>query len=69
MQHFSREYLEKLVAEHKLISASIAHISTSGPRYCQRHENTTVSQAIQNLKVRKVELEGMIDVLSDFLEG
>jgi len=69
MQHFSQEYLEKLVAEHKLVSASIAHITSSIARYSQRHEGGSISQGVQNLKARKVELEGMMDVLGEFLNS
>jgi hypothetical protein len=70
MQHFSQEYLDKLIAEHKLISATVSQIKTvSFNRYAAVHGHDTVSAAISNLKVRRVELEGQIDVLSDYLNG
>ena len=68
MDHFSLEYKDKLVAEHRLISATIAHIGGSQyPRMCQTHSQSTVLGALSNLKSRRVELEGMIDVLNEHL--
>lgn len=68
MQHFSEEYKDKLVAEHRLISAALLKIAgTDHPRLCQQHGQSSVLGAISNLKSRRVELEGMIDVLNEHL--
>lgn len=70
MKHFSQEYLESLVAEHKLVSATITHMTTQKyARFVQSHGVDTVSAAVAKLKTRKAELEGMMDVLSDYLNG
>lgn len=70
MKHFSDEYREKLQNEHKLVSASITHLTTSGwPRFARAHGADVVTAAVSNLKVRKVELEAQIDVLTEFLDG
>ena len=70
MQHFSQEYLEKLTAEHKLVSATITHITHNKyPIFVRQHSVDVVTSAVSNLKTRKVELEGMIDILSEYLNG
>ena len=68
MQHFSKEYLDRLIAEHKLVSATIAHLK--GPalnRMVASHGNDAVAGAVNNLRAKKVELEGQIDVLAEYL--
>jgi hypothetical protein len=72
MNHFSQEFLDKLIAEHRLISAAILQLSSkhsdSGyARYVRSHGVDAVDQARKNLYVRKVELEAQIDVLRDYL--
>jgi hypothetical protein len=67
MQHFSHEYLEKLIAEHRLVSATAYQLSSS-PMYARNH-GAAVAGAIDNLKLKRIELEGMIDVLQDYLNG
>lgn len=70
MQHFSEEYLNKLVAEHKMVSASLARLK--GPEfnaYARSHTADQVNSAIYNFSVQRVELEAKIDVLRDYLQG
>lgn len=70
MQHFSDEYLQSLINEHKLVSASIKQlIENRYQLYARTHGADTVSAAASNLRTRKVELEAQIDVLNDFLKG
>jgi hypothetical protein len=70
MEMFSLEYRDKLVAEHKLISASIGHLQGDHmARFMHRHQSDPVRGALASMKVRKVELEAQIDVLNDFLTG
>lgn len=70
MNHFSEEYLEKLVAEHKLKSAALARLK--GPEYnniSRVHGVSSVNNAVVNLSASRVELEAQIDVLTEFLRG
>jgi citrate synthase len=69
MDYFSDEFRNKLIAEHKLIAASIARIETEQHIYAQRHHLSSIANAISNLKARKIELEAQIDVLEDYLHG
>ena len=70
MQHFSQEYLEKLIAEHKLVSASYAQLKTIHfKRQIQTHGMLAVEEALSKLATRKVELEAYIDTLTEFLNG
>ena len=71
MQHFSQEFLEKLVNEHKLVSTSLTHLQGQGSynQKARQHGIDAVVLAVTNLKARKVELEAMIDVLTEFLEA
>ena len=67
MQHFSHEYLEKLIAEHRIVSATMNKLSTS--QVYVRNHGAAVASAIDNLKVKRIELEAMIDVLQEYLNG
>ena len=68
MKHFSVEYRDKLVAEHRLISATLLRIAGSDhARMCQQHSQSSVLGAISNLKSRRVELVGLIDVMNEYL--
>ena len=67
MEHFSNEYRDKLVAEHKLVSAAIAHMKAELPAYSRRHEGAAINAALFNLNARKAELEAYIDVLTAYL--
>lgn len=71
MQHFSHEYLEKLIAEHRLVTASIMELSNplGASKMSKKHNIKAVDAAFNNLQARKVELEVMIDVLSEYLNG
>lgn len=70
MQHFSAEYRDQLINEHKLVSATIAHLRTGGIAHqkARAHGQDAYALALNNLSAKKVELEGMIDVLSEFLD-
>lgn len=67
MKHFSPEYRDSLIAEHKLVSASIAHITDNHGKIIRNHSAAAVGGAVNNLLSRKIELEVMIDVLTDYL--
>lgn len=72
MNHFSQEFLDKLIAEHRLVSASILHLTGGTPnsaytRFARAHGPDAVDQARKNLYAKKVELEAQIDVLKDYL--
>lgn len=70
MQHFSDEYLERLIAEHKFVSATINHISQKEyTRFARAHGVDSVAAATNNLRAKRIELEGMIDVLTEYLHG
>jgi hypothetical protein len=70
MNHFSQEYLEKLIAEHKLVSASIARLRGEDfNRHSRNHGAAAVSMALSTMTSRKVELEAYIDTLADYLNG
>jgi hypothetical protein len=70
MQHFSHEYLEKLVAEHKLVSASIARLKgTDYSRQQRIHGGVAVDSALATMFSKRVELEAYIDTLTEYLNG
>lgn len=68
MNIFTREYCDTLIAEHKLVSATITHIQiVDFKKYASAHSADKVQAAVATLSVRKIELEGMIDVLNEYL--
>lgn len=69
MEIFSHDYKDKLIAEHKLVSASIAHITNAHvfSHFARVHGNDVCVESLTNLRVQKVQLEAKIDVLSEFL--
>lgn len=69
MEIFSHDYKDKLIAEHKLVSASIAHMSSPYvfANFARVHGNDVCVESLTNLRVQKVQLEAKIDVLSEFL--
>jgi len=68
MQKFSKEYLDDLIAEHRLVSASINHITHVQPaRFFKTHGSDAIALALQNLHAKKVQLEAMIDVLTEYI--
>jgi hypothetical protein len=71
MEHFSEEYLARLVNEHKLVSTTITHLTSQGiyTQKARQHGIDAMTLCVSNLKAKKVELEGMIDVLTEFLRS
>lgn len=68
MNLFSPEYMDQLVAEHKLVSVSIARlVDTDYARFAKTHGVMPVDNAVLELKSRKIQLEAMIDSLRDYL--
>jgi hypothetical protein len=68
MNIFTRDYCDTLLAEHKLVSATITHLQVVDfKKYASTHGADRVQAAAATLSVRKVELEGMIDVLLEYL--
>jgi len=70
MELFSHDYKDKLVAEHRLVSAAIAHMSNPHvfTNFARTHGNDVCVESLTNLRVQKVQLEAKIDVLSEFLD-
>lgn len=70
MEYLSREFLNQLVAEHKLVSAAIGQIlHQQYNTFSRNHGIPVVDAAVMNLKVKKLELEAKIDALSEYLNG
>ena len=71
MDYFSVEYRDKLMNEHRLISAAHAHLHRR-PLRPEERQSQFVAQAreiaVSNLLAKKLEIEAMIDVLTEFLE-
>lgn len=74
MQHFSQEYKDKLIAQHKLVAIAISRLTGQGDYsgYAKNKINThgisAVDAAILQLRAEKLILEAQIDSLSDFLD-
>lgn len=70
MQHFSQEYLDKLIAEHKLVSASIGRLQgVDYSRQTRSHGVMRVDNTLAAMATRKIELEAYIDTLNEHLNG
>lgn len=70
MNHFSQEFLDRLIAEHKLVSSALTHIMHNKyPLFVRQHTVDVVAGAVSNLRTKKVELEAMIDVLTEYLHS
>ncbi len=71
MKHFSTEYYEHLVNEHRLITACINHLQTQGVavQKARHHGQDAYALALTNMKAKRIELETQIDVLGEFLNG
>lgn len=70
MNIFTREYLDSLVAEHKLLTASLNRMTQSAAAasmYTNRYSTAVYDAARTNMVTRKLELEVKIDELMDFL--
>lgn len=67
MQHFSHDYRDKLVAEHRLISATMGQLQSKNI-YASNHGAAILAAAMDELRIKKVQLEGMIDVLNEYLD-
>jgi hypothetical protein len=70
MEIFSHDYKDKLIAEHRLISAAIAHATQPNvfANAARTHSNDICVEAVKSLRVQKVQLEFKIDVLSEYLD-
>jgi hypothetical protein len=69
MEKFSQDYYNELLAEYKMVSATIIHIGqTDAARFARTHGADVVTASVTNLKVRKCELEGMLEVLQAYLD-
>ncbi len=69
MEYFSQEFLDKLVNEHKLVSASITQLTDRYKQYAPFHGADAMTAALTSLRGQKVELEAKIDVLNEFLRA
>jgi len=67
MQYFSHEKLEQLVAEHKLLSATINHMTDRFAHFSQQHSAQIANESLIKMRVRRAEIEAQIDVLGDYL--
>jgi hypothetical protein len=69
MKHFSEEYLEHLINEHRLVSVAIEKLSMPYSTYLKNNGHQILIAAIDNLAIQKAELEVKIDVISEFLHS
>ena len=69
MEHFSQEFLDKLINEHKLVNASIHQLTDRYKQYLQAHSSDALTAALTTLRGEKVVLEAKIDVLGEFLRA
>lgn len=74
MLHFSEEYLEKLVNEHKFIKASLNRLNKKHQYYMQTNSGMVGSVELfsatsRQLLVEKLILEVKIDELTEFLKS
>lgn len=71
MQYFSEEYKDKLVNEHKLLTGSINFMQHPGnyAKYVRTHGVDLASAALNDMRIKKVQLEAKIDTLIEFLDG
>ncbi len=69
MTYFSEEYRQKLVNEHKLVSACITQFTDRYKQYAAFHGADAMTAAHTTLRAEKVALELKIDVLDEFLRG
>jgi len=68
MNLFSQDYLDQLIAEHKLVSVAIGRITERDyPRFAKSHGVAAVDTAVLQLKSKKVQLEAMIDSLLEYI--
>jgi hypothetical protein len=68
MNVFSHEHLDKLQDELKLINMTLGRLSKD--MYFNRtYGAQPTSQAVQNLMIRRIEVEAMIETLNDHLNG
>lgn len=71
MQIFTQEYKEALIAEHKLINASLLRMTSTAAisgMYANRQGLEIFNMTKNNLLSKKLELEIKIDELIDFLD-
>lgn len=67
---FSQEYLDKLEAEFRLVSAAYSNLTDiNHNRFARHYGHGPVVAASSNLQIRRIELESMIEVLRDHLNG
>lgn len=69
MDMFSQEYLDKLIAEHKLVNASVMQIQQNYLYYKRFCTVTIIEMELNDLLKKKFSLEVQIDVLNEFLKG
>lgn len=69
MDHFSIEYRDKLVAEHRLVVAMLERATEKYLYYRQRTTVPVIEGVMFDLKTQKFQLELRIDVLTEFLES
>lgn len=66
VQKYSHDYLNKLSEEHKLITDSI-HKLRSDVHFNREYGAITVQGAINNLMLKRIELEAQMEVISEHL--
>ena len=72
MKIFTQEYLDSLVAEHKLITATLNRMTQNAANaamYAARYGGSAFDTTRTNLIAKKLELEVKIDELMDYLNG
>ena len=71
MKIFTQEYLDSLVAEHKLITAALNRMTQNAANaslYASRYGAQAFDTVRTNLVSKKLELEVKIDELMDYLD-
>lgn len=72
MKFFTQEYLDSLVAEHKLITATLNRMtqnSANAAMYASRYGASAFDTTRTNMISKKLELEVKIDELMDYFNG
>jgi hypothetical protein len=69
MQTFSEERLQQLRDEQTLVIKALAHLMMKVPVYARMHGNDLLAGTMNNLKMKRLELEAMIQALDEFLHS
>jgi len=68
MQIFSNEYLQNLQDQLKLLNMTLGRLPHDA-YFHRTYGNQPTSQAVQNLLIKRIELEATIETLNEHLNG